>query len=1251
MSLARSPRMFLVVLFSAALAAAPLDRVTRRVDTGRTRAIAGGVPRSAQPAIDRGAVDAAMRMEYMVLMTSLSGAQQAELDRLLADQQNPSSSEYHRWLTPEEFGARFGLSPADYSKVVAWLTAEGFTVNQTARGRNWVAFSGTAGQVSRSLETPIHRLEADGEAHFANTADPSVPEALWDVIGGFIGLDDFGLRPFARKTQPLYNSGSRHYLAPEDFATIYNVAPLYQAGFDGTGQSIAVVGQSNVLLSDIRTFRTRYRLPANDPVFALYGGSDPGYTSSEIEGDLDLEWAGAVAPKAKLYYIYGVSAFTAMVTAVNANLAPVVTVSYGNCEAGYRPTYYRSIAQQANAQGITILNSSGDSGAAGCDQQGAEPFATRGRMVDFPAVLPEVTGVGGTQFVSDGSYWAASNSASYGSALSYIPEAAWNESDSSGLISSGGGASLLYAQPAWQSGPGVPADGVRHVPDVSLAASVGTPYVIVAEGVNVGVGGTSASAPSLAGILALINQYQVAKGFQTQAGLGNINPRLYRLAETAPAVFHDVITGDNVVPCAQGSPDCLTGSFGYPAGAGYDLATGLGSVDANALATQWNTAARGVSVSLLANVSRASLNDVVYLTALVNPASGGGTPTGTVAFSAKGVPLGSSGLTARGDQGMAADLAFPAYLLGTGTATLVAEYSGDAAFNTGGAERYLQVTIPAGAAAIVPTWPNTVWPSTPDAQGLLWQTTLSLREAAGVPALITGFTIDGQAQPLDRYFPSPAIPASGTVSTMVVFRNLAAPVTRKFGFTGVDASSNPWSREVTVTYLPPAASADFSLTATPMVVAQVLSASPDCQWPVEVRIDELGGYRGTLSALLAGGVDLSANIATIFGTTRLDAWGSLRGVVCFSGVSTPGSSLIEVDLSSGVAHDLTVNFAGPTASATKLSITPAAISLAASDAQQSPQATLTIDTGGSAQPWTASIFPANRAAAWLTASKLAGAGAGQIVLSASGAGFEPGTYGAVVVIQSEGTAPQSVTVPVMFVLGPNLSRMTIGAVANAASYQPIACPGMTLAVFGSNLATSSSSVSGNPVPYATAGVSATVNGVAAPVLYVSPNQVNIQVPYEVGAGPAVLGIRNNGDVAGFAFQLAPAAPGIYSTTDATGNLLDKEEFSPLAAVSLLVSGVGEISPAIKTAYSPSTAASANSMKPVLPLSVTVGGVPAIVQSASLALGQPGTAQVTFLVPAAGASGPQPVVITVGGVASQPVTITVAPPAIPTTALK
>jgi uncharacterized protein (TIGR03437 family) len=862
-------------------------------------------------------------------------------------------------------------------------------------------------------------------------------------------------------------------------------------------------------------------------------------------------------------------------------------------------------------------------------------------MVNFPAVLPEVTGAGGTEFVEGtGTYWASTNSANFGSALSYIPEAAWNESSAAGLGAGGGGASLFYSRPSWQTGPGVPNDTARHVPDVALTAAIHDASLITFQGANLAVAGTSAVAPSLAGIVALLNQYQVTQGFQAAPGLGNINPQLYRLAETMPSAFHDITTGNNIVPCAQGSPDCLTGSFGYTAGPGYDMATGLGSVDANTLVTQWNKQSAGVTVAL-ASASRASLNDTVTATATVSaqPGAPSAAPTGTVYFSIAGIALGSASLTSGGT----ASLSFPVYQLGAGAFILSAVYSGDTVFSSGGATKLIEITAPASASAIVPSGPNTVWASPPDAEGLSWQTTLSLQDASGVPALLTGFSIDGQTQTLSQYFPSPDIPGNGAIQTTVVFRNLTTPLTRTFAFTGIDATGQSWSRQLSVRYESLLPLPNFNLAATPPIVSQNPAAEPSFQWAAAIRVDERGGIESSITGLVAGSVSLAAQIPAIFGTTRLEAWGSLAGTICFSGIVPPASNYIEVELSSGVAQEVAASFTGPPANPVTISANPASLTLATPSAGHPAQTTLAIGISDNTQAWTALVYPANPTTAWLSVSQLSGTGAATITLTATGTGFEPGVYRATIVIQSPNAVPQSIQVPVMFVLGGS-SGTVINSVADPATYRTIGSPGMLFSLFGSNLANTTQSASGNPLPYTLAGVRATVNGVGAPVLYVSPNQINIQVPYSVGAGPAVLGVNNNGQIAGFPFQITPAAPGIFANT--SGSLVPQASVLQDGIATLFVNGVGDV-PELETGFSPSPATPLNSLPaPALPLAVTVGGADAFLQFVGIAPGEFGVAQVNFTVPTSVGTGPQPVIVTVNGVSSLAVNLTVMASATP-----
>lgn len=1217
------------------------DRIPGRIDSSRTRTLTGNVHNLAQPQFDLGPADPQTPMHYMVMLLQPSPAQQSELAQLIADQQNSASPRYHQWLTPEDYAARFGVAPGDLAKISAWLTEQGFKVEHQARSANWIAFSGTAALTSQAFHTAIHRYSVNGETHIANATDPQIPEALSGIAAGFIGLNDFRPAPMSRIVNPGagsdYNLSGQHFLAPSDFATIYDLLPLQQAGFDGTGQAIVIVGVSDVLATDLSSFRTRYGLPANTPKMLLYSGVDPGFNGAQMEGELDLEWAGAIAPKATLYYVYGDDPFAAMVASIESDVAPIISVSYSGCEVGYAATAYEAVAQQASAQGITILAASGDSGAAGCDLQGLSPQATLGRSVNFPAVLPEVTAMGGTSFVEGtGTYWGPSNSSTFGSALSYIPETAWNESDSSGLGATGGGASRFFTKPAWQTGPGVPNDSARDVPDLAFSSAAHDAYEIYYLGQNFGVAGTSCATPTMAGVVALLNQYQIKNGKQTSAGLGNINPQLYRLAQAVPSAFHDVTSGNNIVSCALGTADCANGSFGYTALPAYDQTTGLGSIDANVLFTQWNSSAQRVTVTLSSSVSKATLNDTINLTATVAPAAGAPSPSGSVSFTwIGGAPLGSVPLALNG-KNLSATLSLPLYnLAGPGTYYFVAQYSGDGVFSGGGAQIRVQVSAPTGVAAVTVIGPNTVFPPVDlDAQGLSWPTTFTLHEYAGVGALLTGFAMDGAALNLSQTFPSPDIPASGTLTGTLTLRNVNAPALHTFTFNGVDATGAAWSRQVSVNFYPPPPQDQYSFTASPLTVTQTLN--PNCQFPVHVNLNDSGGYINVFDSLYAGSAELVNQLASTFGTTRLGAFQSLDGTICLNGITPPGSDYVYAIRGDNFEQQVQVNFASAPANPTTISVTPAIVSLSAGAVSQTAQATLSVNIADKTQPWTAAIYPANRTTGWLTASQLSGTGPAQIAFTASGFGYEPGAYKAWIVIQCQNAQPQFVSVPIMFVLGAS-NNLTISSVADPASGQASAAPGSILSVFGSNLSPSTQTLTGTVLPFAAGAVTATVNNLAAPLLYVSPTQINLQIPYEVGAGPAVLGINNNGQVAGYQFTVAPAAPSIY--TDGSGNLLGNPSVAPGASATLYLNGAGDVTPALLTGNAAPTGVA---IAPVLPLSITVGGAPAIVKAVSLAPNDVGVTQLQFYVPLNASSGPQPVVVTVNGVASPPVNVNVQP---------
>jgi len=553
----------ILLLSTLGFAAAP-DRISGPVVARQMVRLQAGVSGKARPEFDQGRVDPAFRLGSITLLTVPSPSQRKSLDKLLADQQNPRSSSYHKWLTPEQYADRFGLSQNDIKKLTQWLQSEGFTVLRTARGRNWITFAGTAGQVETSFQTEIHRFNVNGETHFSNVSAPAIPAALSGIVAGFRGLNNFWPKSHALHAKPQYTltqgSNSFLFLAPGDIATIYDVNALYGAGFDGTGQTLAVIGQTDVYLADLADFRSGFGLSAincttspsnvitacNTPNFQyVLVNADPGSPSSGDlgEADIDIEWSGAVARNAQIIYVNapdpsGGGVNESLYYAIDNNLAPVVTMSYGFCELDEAlngafnadETEYK----KANTQGITFLNSSGDSGAAECDFQ--TNLATGGYAVSYPASSPEVTGVGGTLIPFNeytATYWSGTNGSDGGSALQYIPEVAWNDAQEwgafcagasgnctgfpfsdwktaqsvVGVVAAGGGLSNCATingsgvcqsgipRPTYQQGLSVPGQtaSVRFSPDVALLASIYWPGFIVCTAQSEIGGGTSAS--------------------------------------------------------------------------------------------------------------------------------------------------------------------------------------------------------------------------------------------------------------------------------------------------------------------------------------------------------------------------------------------------------------------------------------------------------------------------------------------------------------------------------------------------------------------------------------------------------------------------------------------------------------------------------------------------------------------------------------------------------------------------------------
>jgi subtilase family serine protease len=710
----------------------------------------------------------------MSLRFTPSAAQQAALDQLLADQQNPASPRFHQWLTPQQYAAQFGLSSNDIAKVTAWLTSQGFTVTGVANGGSFVTFDGTVAQAQTAFATSIHNLSLNGESHFANIANPSVPSAFADVVGAVTGLHDFRARPHLHTSivKPNFTSSvsENHFLAPGDLYTIYDVNPLlassvvptgtgsFTGAGIGTGSNcksmptgtlcgdIAVMGAVDISTADITAFRSAAGLSTVNLPTTVHEGTDPGQANNCLPGgttscpspnlddldesSIDLEWSGAMAPGASILFVNGKDIFlNSMTQAIDQNLAPILTISYGECEAGWGSSYlssFNTLFKQASAQGQTILAAAGDDGATDCEG-GSEAAATQGLAVDFPGTSPYVTAMGGTMYNEGNAtgvtqYWNAnstSTTSNAGSATQYIPEAAWNEvATTGGLAGGGGGVSAFFAKPAWQVETGaagmttsVAPDNARDIPDIALDAAVNhDPYLYCVSGFCTSgfrnsssnldaAGGTSFDSQIFGGMLALIEQ-KVGSRF------GNINPTLYAMGNkvayynpTSTSVFHDVVAGSNAMPCLAGSTQCPGGgNLGYSASTGYDLATGWGSVDLNNLANAWNLVTPLGLGSLGANLSTTALTTnissssttcssidtqsycyptsaagtAVTLTATVTgPAA---TPTGSVQFLVNNVAVGSAVTLASG----VATYTWTPGCSALGQQSLTAVYSGDA---------------------------------------------------------------------------------------------------------------------------------------------------------------------------------------------------------------------------------------------------------------------------------------------------------------------------------------------------------------------------------------------------------------------------------------------------------------------------------------------------------------------------------------------------------------------------------------------
>jgi hypothetical protein len=1024
---------------------APQVRIVDRIDETSLVMLRGNTHPAANAKNDLGRVSPNLPMTDLILVLSRDPAQQAAFDKFVAAQYDANSPDFHHWLTPDQVGTNFGPSETDIATISNWLTGHGFSIGEVTKDRLSIRFSGTAAQVESTFHTEIHNLSVRGVPHIANMSDPRIPAALKPVVVGVKSLHNFFPKPLHKMghqvalsreaggwkriaspattpsnlsaaprpeapgssrtprsqftinvpasggTTPAYTEAD---VSPYDFATIYNVLPLWNKGIDGTGQTIAIAGTSDISQNDISTFRTFFGLPTNLPANtpqivhpspSLPGGDDPGICTSTsttatctiddlIENSLDVEWSGSIAKNAQIILVTAASQsatddtlYDAESYIVNNVTAHILSVSYGACELAIGTAgnvQYNTLWQNAASEGIAVFVSSGDSGAASCDEGGdanGTPYvAEYGTTVSGLASTPYNTAVGGTDFnwcpfltlydggtCSAGPYWGTSNSTPPGagnasiSALGYVPEVPWNDTCTNPLmlptliqlakdmgvsgvnneeeacnlitnndqelnqeypfvlslvdtVGGGGGASSCtvnsttststtldptscsggYAKPGWQAGvTGIPTDGKRDLPDVSFFASDGTisdsaylicvsenggspcTYSTDAEPFASEVGGTSASTPPMAGVMALIDQ-------KVGSAQGFANPELYKLAaqqtysscsaESVTAggacLFNDIDTSTNAMPCDYGavsgkSPDCsasdsLQGSSdevgilsGFSAAAGYDQATGLGSLNVANVVNAWPQTSGASVATVTVTPALTTLNASQTLGVTVTVAStptGGVTPTGTVTLTAGTYTSSATALSNTGT----ASFTVPAGSLAAGTDTLSVAYGGDATYGT--STGTASVTVTAGS-LLTPTVSVT-----PASLTLNSASTLSVPvTVSGSGAMPTG-TVTLTA---GTYTPSAQTLVNGAYTFTIPANSLSSGTDTITVMYSGDATygAQTGTAQVTVT------ESTFSLSNTPIAVTPSGGVAPGSSASAVVTVAGVAGYAGTVT--------------------------------------------------------------------------------------------------------------------------------------------------------------------------------------------------------------------------------------------------------------------------------------------------------------------------------------------------------------------------------------------------------------------
>ena len=1043
---------------AAQLASAPVPpRITQAIDETQLTALKGSVHPLARPEFDRGAVPDATPMNRMLLLLQRSPAQEAALQQLMVDQMSKASPNFHNWLTPAQFGAQFGPADTDIQTVTNWLSAQGFHDIKVGTGKLTIEFSGNVGLVRHAFHTDIHHFFANGEMRQANVGDPQIPSALTPVVAGIVSLHNFPKKSMLHKRGVLQgtrdsqgnpqltgpancgtagNPACFYALGPADFAAIYDIPT---STLNGTGSKIAIIGFSDINPQDVTDFRTLFGLPVNPPNI-VHNGPPPGIAGEEGEADLDVEWSGAVAPMAQIDFVVSEDTLTSgglelsSLYVVDNNTDDIMSLSFGGCEAGLgaENAFINALWEQGAAQGISVTVSSGDNGAAGCDDFNTASVASLGVAVNGLASTPFNVAVGGTDFDDVGTqttFWNSTNAAgTRQSVKGYIPETTWNDSCAAtatsanlntvcsgaaakNIVGGSGGPSRIYAKPSWQRGTGVPTAN-RNTPDVSLFASNGPQtqsFYLVCEADAtlagqppscassgsfsfLGVGGTSASTPSFAGILALIEQGEANAGRSRRQG--NANFVLYSIFQTAanscssssrttpatppPAgcVFNDVTKGNNSVPCAGGSPNCsaTTGTNGvlvepsqtttpaWTTTAGYDLATGLGSVNVANLQTAWGTAVGAftpttTNTKVNGGTSQVPLTHGASVTLSASVTSGSGTPTGFVSFP---VPTTVNGGV--GDAPLASGAAsLSTIFLPGGSYTIKAHYAGDGTFAPSDDATGVPVTVNPEASGLLTgiiTFNNAGNVLTTNAASVGYGSAYIFRMnilnhtgtaancvpvvPAGSPAgSTTGCAVDatGTVAVLDNGTPLPGSPFS--VNSQGFAEDQPIQLTG-----GMHTLSATYSGDIS--YSPPASPTVDSVNVSLATTATALSANP-----TNAQISQQVALSVTITSQSNSTQGPTGNVTFNDGTTAIGTVAvTPAGATANAGASA--TATLNAAFSSGGAHSITAVYAGDanymtsTSTAVVVNVTPIGITATPVivTAGGSGKSTVTVTPGG-----------------------------------------------------------------------------------------------------------------------------------------------------------------------------------------------------------------------------------------------------------------------------------------------------------------